>query len=283
MSLFRRKKKIAAEVIPQKQQGVKMSLDGERFLTVKIGNSSHPGAREYQEDSFGYSGIVDSEVISERGFAAVLADGMGGLDNGRDISRYVVSSFITMFEQLDYTSDFPPQLEDIAVKINDEVCKNFSTGGKSGAGSTLAAVFVYKAKLFWVCIGDSRLYLLRGNALLAANEDHDYFNQLLTENLSGEMTMDEIHAEVQKDNLTSYIGNPELPHIDSNKRGFSICKGDSLVLCSDGIYNGISAAEIVGLLSEYEPQKASEKTAEAVLNQNLEGQDNLTVMVIKFE
>jgi protein phosphatase len=252
------------------------------LFTVKFGNCSHQGAREYQEDSFGYSNIIDSDVVSEKGFVAVLADGMGGLENGRDISKYVVSSFITMFAEIEYKAAFQTQLENIVVKINEEVCKKFCIGGKSGAGSTLAAVFVYKVKLYWICVGDSRLYILRNNRLYAANEDHDYFNQLLSHNLTGHMSINDISANIQKDSLTSYIGNESLPFIDSNKKGFSICKDDMLILCSDGIYNGISDAEFINLLMQYEPQIAGEKTVQAVTKKDIPGQDNLTVMIIKF-
>jgi len=249
---------------------------------VKIGNCSHKGAREYQEDSFGYSNIIDKAVIAEKGFVAVLADGMGGLSNGRDISSYVVSSFIKMFDAIDYDFPFPAQLEDITEKINHEVCKNFCADGKSGAGSTIVAAFIYKSRLFWVSVGDSRLYLLRNNILFAVNEDHDYFNQLLSDFLAGDTSMECIKSDVQKDSLTSYIGNEKLPFIDANKKAFSIYEGDILVLCSDGIYQGISDAEIISILNQNKPQAASELISQTVLNKNIAGQDNLTVMVIKF-
>jgi protein phosphatase len=261
----------------------KLYIDSKKYMTVKTGNCSHAGAREYQEDSFGYSNIIDSSVITAKGFAAVLADGMGGLSNGRAISDYVVSSFIKMFDALDYSVPFSPQLQSISAKINAEVCRNFSTYGKSEAGSTLAAAFVFATKLYWVCIGDSRLYVLRNKRLFAVNEDHDYFNQLLSDFMMKKMSMEQIKADVQKDTLTSYIGNEQLPFIDSNKTGFPIQNGDRLVLCSDGVYNALSDDEMVDILRRDEPQTASEKISQAVLNKNIAGQDNLTVMVIAFQ
>jgi serine/threonine protein phosphatase PrpC len=267
----------------EKQQGVKLFVNENTCITVKIGNCSHQGARDYQEDSFGYSNIVDSKTISEKGFLAVLADGMGGLANGRAISDYVVSSFIKMFNALNYSSPFPSQLESIVMKINEEVCRNFTVDGKSGAGSTIAAAFVYRAKLYWVCVGDSRLYVLRNKRLYAANEDHDYFNQLLPEHLADEISMKQIKSDEKKDSLASYIGNEKLPYIDVNRKGFPLRKGDMIILCSDGVYNGISGEELTALLKQYEPQRASEKITQAILNKNIAGQDNLTVMVIKLE
>jgi serine/threonine protein phosphatase PrpC len=267
----------------EKQQGVKLFINESAYITVKTGNCSHQGARDYQEDSFGYSNIVDSKAISEKGFVAVLADGMGGLANGRAISDYVVSSFIKMFDLLDYGALFPAQFKNMVTKINEEVCRNFTIDGKSGAGSTIVAVFVYKAKLYWICAGDSRLYLLRSKRLYAVNQDHDYFNQLLSDYIADEMSMEQIKSDKQKDTLTSYIGNEKLPFVDTNKKGFPLRKGDVLVLCSDGVYNGMNDEELSAIITQNEPQRASERITQAILNKNIAGQDNLTVMIIKLE
>jgi len=284
MGLRRKKKRHAGKTIQaagERQQGVRLSLDG-GALTVKTGNCSHWGEREYQEDSFGFSDIVDSGAVSDKGILAVLGDGMGGLANGRAISEYTVSSFIKMFEVVDYDAPFEPQMMIIAEKINDEVCKNFSIGGKSGAGSTLVAAFVYKLRLYWLCVGDSRLYLLRGGLLYPVNEDHDYANQLLAEYLRGRLGLESIQADPQKDSLTSYIGNEKLPFIDSNPRGFPICRDDTIVLCSDGVYNSLSEARIIEALEANDPQRACEDVARQVLDCGVPGQDNLTIMAIKF-
>ena len=266
----------------ENQPGVRLSLDGGVSLAVKTGNCSHQGAREYQEDSFGFSDIVDSDTICEKGILAVLGDGMGGLANGRAISEYTVSSFIKMFETVDYDAPFGPQMRMITEKINDEVCRNFSVGGKSGAGSTLVVAFVHKLRLYWLCVGDSRLYLLRNGLLYPVNEDHDYMNQLLTEYLRGDLDLESIQADPQKDSLTSYIGNEKLPFIDSNPRGYPIRRDDTLVLCSDGIYNSISDARIIEAFEANDPQRACEDIAQRVLDCGVPGQDNLTIMAIKF-
>ena len=83
--------------------------------------------------------------------------------------------------------------------------------------------------------------------------------------------------------MTSYVGNEKLPFIDASKIGFSLQKDDTLLLCSDGIYAGLSNAEIISILNHNEPQRASEIITASVLDKNIAGQDNLTVMIIKLE
>ncbi|MCH5185440.1 MAG: hypothetical protein J1F64_04865, partial [Oscillospiraceae bacterium] len=58
---------------------------------------------------------------------------------------------------------------------------------------------------------------------------------------------------------------------------------DIFILCSDGIYNGISEDAMKDILSNYDAQTASDKIVSTILNSRFPGQDNMTVMVIKCE
>jgi protein phosphatase len=278
----RTKEKTKSKKLPKaKQPGIEVTIDGRGTRALlKFGNSQHIGDRRNQEDSFGYSSISGSE-ISEKGVLAVLADGMGGLSYGKQISEYVVSASKAMFEKLDYTMPFPEQLENIVRKINSTVCENFSSDGKSNAGSTMVAAFVYKTRLYWACVGDSRLYLLREGLLYQINEDHDYFNEMMGQVMHDDMLLEEAKNHEEKDSLTSYIGSERLPYIDLCKRGFALQKQDKLVLCSDGIYNGMSNAELVGYLKD-EPQSAADRLVRNTVKNKLPSQDNMTVMVIEY-
>jgi len=249
--------------------------------TFKFGNAQHIGSRKTQEDSFGYSNIISSNEISKKGVLAVLADGMGGLSHGKQISEYAVSAAIRMFESFDYTLQFPQQLENMVMKINNQISENFWANGQSNAGSTLVAAFFYKTKFYWVSVGDSRIYILRNGGLYQVNEDHDYLNELLVKYMNGDSSLDIAKNHMQKDSLTSYIGNERLPYIDNNKRGLSLQKNDTIILCSDGIYNSISSSEfILQLLND--PQPAVEKIVKSIVKKKIQQQDNLTIMVINY-
>jgi serine/threonine protein phosphatase PrpC len=53
------------------------------------------------------------------------------------------------------------------------------------------------------------------------------------------------------------------------------------MLCSDGIYNSVSNFELIKRLKD-DPQLASERIAQDVLDKKISTQDNLTVMIINF-
>lgn len=280
----KRKAKICKTIqIPKASQpGIDVDIDGKGTkVTLKFGNAQHIGSRNQQEDSFGYSNIMSNE-ISQKGIFAVLADGMGGLSYGKHISEYVVSAAITMFESFDYTLPFPQQLENMVIKINREICENFSNNGKSSAGSTMVAAFLYKNKFYWVSVGDSRIYLLRDGLLYQVNEDHDYNNDLLLDYMYGDILLENAKNHPEKESLTSYIGNERLPAIDNNKRGFSLQKNDTIILCSDGVYNSISSSSLVAHLMD-EPQLAVEKIIKGIIKKKIPAQDNLTIMAINYK
>lgn len=264
------------------QPGIQVDIDDAGTKAVmKFGNAQHIGSRKNQEDSFGYSNIVSGEEISVKGVFAVLADGMGGLAHGKQISEYVVSAAKTMFEFFDCSLPFPDQMENMVRKINKEISENFNVDGRSNAGSTMAAAFVYKTRFYWACVGDSRIYLLRDGQLYQINEDHDYLNEMHAGSIYGEFTLEEAGHHPQKDSLTSYIGSQSLPYIDFNKRGFSLQKNDTIVLCSDGVYNGLNGSELVEYLSE-DPQFAVDRVVKNIVKKKLPSQDNVTIMSINY-
>lgn len=273
------KKRISSRLFRQK--GINVKLDDENIVNLKFGNAQSVGSREYQEDSFGYSNISSGEAIALRGVLAILADGMGGLSNGKQVSEYIVFAIKTVFENFDTSVGFASQLENMIMNINDKVYDEFSSDGKSEAGSTVVVAYIDKTKLYWLCVGDSRLYLLRDSMLYQVNEDHDYLNQLFSDVMHSEMAKDNALLDPQKDSLSSFIGNGHLSFVDVNTKGFSLQKGDVLVLCSDGVYNSISNAEMIEYL-EFDPQVAADKIVKKVLAKKMEGQDNLTIMIINY-
>jgi serine/threonine protein phosphatase PrpC len=212
---------------------------------------------------------------------AVIADGMGGLSHGKQVSEVVVKEMISRFSDIIQNEPIASQLEDIVDAINNEVCENLLEKNSISAGTTLASICIFKQFAFWLSVGDSRIYLKRHNALYQLNEDNDYYNQLLSEYIFGIGTIEAAKNDKQKDSLTSYIGNPKLPYVDYNKRALEILENDEFLLCSDGVYNALSNDELLECMKD-EPQHASEKIIKKVTSKKSPGQDNSTVMLIKI-
>ena len=265
------------------ETGVELKLTSGASMYINTGNSQNQGARPYQEDSFGYSNIIDSNIISNRGMLAVLSDGMGGLANGKSVADYVVQASIAMFESINPQLDISVQLMNIVRYINNSVCEQYAADGSSKAGATMVLAYIFKNRIYWITVGDSRLYCFRNGNLLQMNEDHDYKNQLYREYINEGGNIQDIEQDAQKDSLVCFIGKREIPYVDVSKKGYKIKPNDAFILCSDGIYNGISEEAMKDILSNHDAQTASDEIVSNVLGARFPGQDNMTVMVIKCE
>ena len=263
--------------------GVELKLTSGVSMHINTGNSQNQGARPYQEDSFGYSNIIDSNIVTNKGMLAILSDGMGGLANGKSVADYVVQASIAMFDSINPQANISEQLENIVRYINDSVCEQYAADGSSKAGATMVFAYIFKNRIYWITVGDSRLYCYRNGHLLQMNEDHDYKNQLYREYINEGGNLQEVEEDGQKDSLVCFIGKKEIPYVDVSLKGYRIKPNDTFVLCSDGIYNGISQDSMKDILSNYDAQTASDKIVSNVLSSRFPGQDNMTVMVIKCE
>ena len=70
-----------------------------RRFEMDFGADQHQGARYEQQDFFGSFGNDPSIIDSESGFLAVLADGMGGMNNGAQASYLAVTQFIKEYKE----------------------------------------------------------------------------------------------------------------------------------------------------------------------------------------
>ncbi|MBQ9747590.1 MAG: serine/threonine-protein phosphatase [Clostridia bacterium] len=258
--------------------GTKTAVSERDAFPLEIGNAQHQGARNYQEDYFGFSRI-SAETFATKGALAVLCDGMGGLSGGRETAVRTVTEILDAFERSDFRYCFDANIrqviETVAGRIHDSYNKT-----KFTTGCTLVTAYIYDRKLYWACAGDSRLYLIRGGNMYAVNEDHDSMNQKLDEFVSGKCTWSDVMSNQQKDSLTSFIGAHQLK-LDISHTGLALTEGDMVLLCSDGIYNSLSECEMLRCIDCESAQQACDLMVERIVKKAKRAQDNMTVMLIR--
>lgn len=246
---------------------------------ILAGNVQGIGAREGQEDSFALVNASDPEAMARRGVFAVVADGMGGLADGKAISEAAVDGFLQLFQTLDETGDVPRQLLSGTCAINDALFQRF--GGRSG--TTAVAVWILRDRLHWISVGDSAIFLMRHGGVFQVNREHTRLNELYLEELSREPS-DPARAESDEDarRLSAFLGMPELREADYNRRPFLLCPGDVLLLCSDGISGILSPAELKEAMS-LPPDQGCRLLETFVEEKALPGQDNYTGILISYQ
>lgn len=254
-------------------------LGGERVKIIPD-NAQALGTRERQEDSFAFSNFDDPKLIKERGYVAIVADGMGGLSWGKEASETVVQSFLDSYQNITPFEDIIHLLQVSLQNANDMVRNMAIEKGKvNQTGTTLAAAAILEDSLYWISVGDSRIYLYRDSELIQLTEDHQYSKLLYEEVMKENITKEEADSHPQKNALISFLGLSSLPEIDFNVQAFKLNEGDTILLCSDGLHGFISDEEIAAVLMEHRPYAAHPLTNVA-LKKKHPYQDNITVATL---
>ena len=250
---------------------------------LTIYQAQHLGTRDDQEDALGCTDTADENLIREKGCLAVLADGMGGLSNGRKASQAAVSKFLHEHPLREPGEAAPLFLQRTLRIANISVFdKAFQDGREVELGTTLVAALIESDSLYWISVGDSCIYHYREGRLQQLNTEHVYGNHLKIQVENGEITQEEASSHPERDYLTSYLGMAEIPEVDSNQEPLSLRPGDRVLLCSDGLSNVLKKDELEEILSKHQHDPATEMIKQ-VLAQNKRHQDNVTVIIIECQ
>ena len=232
------------------------------------------GTREEQQD---YAYVGDEKGI----VFAVLCDGMGGHLGGSIASKTAVKSFVKRFRETEL-NNIPNFYLHTVEEVNNTIYNLRDNNNKRlNAGSTIVSVIIKENKLYWLSIGDSRLYIIRDGKIMQITKDHNYMvilNNLLKEN---KIDVSDYSNRLAKGNsLISHLGMPELDIIDINIEPLDLKNNDILILMSDGLYKLLSDSQI--LEYSYMPiNDYASKLYDLVIQVNTESKDNTTFIIIK--
>jgi protein phosphatase len=248
--------------------------------SILIGNTHHIGARESQQDSFGISDVSNAELCSRKGVFGVVADGMGGMEDGGEISSIVTRTMLQYFNEIETSGQPELDLLNMLHAANDNVSRFLDERGKGG--STAVAVILLTGKLYWVAVGDSRIYLVRNNSLIQINREHVYAVELDEKAATGEISWEDAANDPQREALTNYLGMGRLEKTDRNIRPLRLLPGDRVLLMSDGVFGVLTDEEILETMS-LEPLGSAQALQEKALEKQNPNQDNLTAVIFEVQ
>ena len=246
---------------------------------IDIGMSSIIGTRSIQEDSvFAYG--CGNEAI------AVVCDGMGGLAGGELASQTAVKSLTDAWFERKEEEDFPEFLKEEAIKADEKVfLLENEKGERIEAGSTIVAAIVRGSHLYWLSVGDSKIYIIRGEEMISACRMHNYRLTLDQKLEQGTITPEEYRAEEYRaEALISYLGMGNVSLMDVNRQPFFMEDGDIVLLSSDGLYKSLAEDEILDVVRQNkgDMQRLADALTEHTLDKKKSGQDNTSVAVLRY-
>ena len=172
----------------------------------------------------------------------VVADGMGGHKAGDFASKYTVE---VLKEELKHTLKDGPEeiLKDAAQTANHKLIEKADEDiNLEGMGTTLVAATVIDHTLYFINVGDSRLYLLNKD-IRQLSRDHSLVEEMVR---LGGINEEEARHHPDKNIITRAIGVKEDVEVDFYE--FSLKKGDIILMCSDGLSNMIEDEEIFAIV-----------------------------------
>ncbi|KPL90578.1 PP2C family protein-serine/threonine phosphatase [Herpetosiphon geysericola] len=211
----------------------------------------------------GFSVKIDHKLLASHGRLYVVADGVGGNDDGELASRAVVEYTTKFFYNSDPKS-YTNKQEQLNAAIQYATKMVYKEAGNTNRASTLVLALVWDEgslrKIIFSNVGDSKGYLFRAN-----NTEYDRAVQ----------TKD--HVNAMNKSLWQSMGDPEVtPHFSDE---LVLGKDDVIVLCSDGLSDGVQAEEIGKIATQNAPQNA---TTELIsLANERGGHDNITNVVVR--
>lgn len=261
-----------------------LSFDEKTIKTqdLLVACSTSIGAREYQQD---YALVPSFAAIESGRYLCVLCDGMGGMDQGELASKtaaeYLEREFSAADSDIDYAEFLTVKIteaNELVVHLEDE------DGNSLETGSTMVAIIVDGNKLHWASVGDSRIYLFREGELSQLTTDQNYGAILLNQLNQGEITIEEANADPLKDALTNYIGMEKEPEINIFQQAVQLQDGDTIMMCSDGLYRTLEDEEITPILEQYKENipLAAYMLIQTVSEKGYVNQDNTTVILAKY-
>lgn len=266
------------------------SLNQDEIITITMEEQDMPelllsgmsimGTREYQQDAYYMEPL-------HKGCLAVICDGMGGLEHGEDASRVAVEKLAGDFEQWSGEESVSVFLQREAIRMDQAVVEIAEkSGGNAEMGTTTVSVIVQGDKLFWLAVGDSRIYISRGNEMVCVTRDHNYGLKLLSLMAQGEISEEEFQEKIgRQDALISFLGMNGLELVDVNRIPFHLQRGDRILLCSDGLYKCLTFEHIKRLVQSVgdSTEETVKKLIKAVEDAPKKGKDNTTVILLEYK
>ena len=205
----------------------------------------------------------------------VVADGMGGGQAGDYASSSLIQEVIRLIlnspQQYSYQSVLRHAIENANLKLYMDACAHPEL---SGMGTTLVTAVIDGDRLYVSNVGDSRLYVIRKDAILQITKDHSYVQEMV------DMGVLDVGSE-------DYIKNKNLitramamgASVDIDFFETELETGDRILLCSDGLTNMLTDEDILRIVSR--ASDTEDAVDRLIFEANISGgRDNISVILI---
>lgn len=233
---------------------------------------------------------LNSKGMRHRGrdgdlFVAV-SDGMGGAAAGEVASstglRCLCSHLLDSAQQLSNASieEMVRIVEEGIQKANRAIFDAAQANrAQKGMGATMTALYLRDEVAYLFQIGDSRAYLYREEVFNKITRDQSFVGHLVE---MGTISEEQAAKHPQRNVILQALGAADRLKVDISY--ISLCRGDLLILCSDGLYSEVSAKELEKKVQDLKENAYNlDHKVNCLLDmaKNAGGHDNITVVGVQ--
>jgi serine/threonine protein phosphatase PrpC len=266
---------------------------GEVRVSV-FGKTDLGRTRDHNEDTFLVADLstgnaslqpeVRRHEIGARGSLFMVADGMGGAAAG-ELASAMAADLIYRHMATAWATDSDASPDQFAYRMREAV--ELANGqiysyarehpDVRGMGTTVTAAGMFAGNLYLTQVGDSRAYLVRGTEAVQLTKDQSLMQRLVD---AGELTVDEAELSERRNIILQALG-PD-PRIKVDLTHQPIRRGDTLILCSDGLSGLVRKEEFAQIAGQHTDLSALCSALIDLANAR-GGPDNITVVAARFE
>ncbi|HUJ13611.1 MAG TPA: Stp1/IreP family PP2C-type Ser/Thr phosphatase [Thermoanaerobaculia bacterium] len=246
-----------------------------RRLVVRAVLKTDVGKVRSENQDFGALTNAQEEAQSHAGGRLlIVADGMGGHRGGATASRLAADTVKSEYLS-SATGDPAIALHEALAMANARIFAESQTNPDlRGMGTTTSALVVRGNQAWLAHVGDSRIYLVRGDGIKQLTDDHSLVATMVREGL---LTAQEAETHPRRNVLQRSVGVGE--DVDIDIRGpFDVQENDTFILCSDGLH-GLVKEEEIARVARLSLDAAAGEFVRLALERG--APDNVTVIVAR--
>lgn len=249
-------------------------------MSISVFGASHLGKiRKNNEDAYFHMNLPNHTELVYAG----VCDGVGGANYG-EVASQMACDILTKLAKdnmLEHAASLDlrlPMLEMSARRAHQDIAQaSIDNSQYKGMACTLIATLVDATNIGFINIGDSRLYHLSGKHFKQLSADQTVAEALVK---AGKISSQDALTHPDRHTLQyclglEQVGNPLSPQLDL----YSWQANDKLLLCSDGLSNMVSDADICAILQAHQAQDCIDQLIQAALDGG--GKDNITALVLQ--
>ncbi|MFC4654343.1 protein kinase [Rheinheimera marina] len=232
-------------------------------LSIRLGQYSTAGCKAVNQDSYG-AVLPQGTVLATKGIALAVADGVSSSRVSQVASETAIQSFLQDYYCTNDAWSVPHSCRQVVQAchqwlVSQNRQSGYSLEPEKGYLCTFTSLVLRRDQAYWLHIGDSRMYLLRGRQLEQLTRDHRVW-------------------QGQASYLSQALGLDQ--RLEPEQNSLTLQPGDLLLLATDGLFDALTPADLLRALtdSQLDPTESAHQLAQLALDNG--ATDNISLQLV---